>query len=712
MSHIDKAIEKGEIIFEWKALRPNNTVWDAEVHLMKFEIDKKNYLQFTVSDITEKRRQREELINERNLLRTLIDNVPDAIYVRDRQNKFVIANQELAKRLNLSSPDEVIGKKDSDFFDHDQAEAFGKMDQKVFEGKSIINYEQETIYPNGEKRTILVNKVPFYDESGQVKYLIGCNRDITERIRSQKIIKDRENYLSAILENVPFLLWLKDVNGRFLAVNTQFALSCGKNSPEEVIGKTDLDIWPRYLAEKYMADDREVINSGGKKSVEEEINDKNVIKWFHTYKTVIRNSEGVVVGTTGIAQDITERKQAQIALQESEAKYQKLFNDAPVLITISDLLTKKFIDVNKEALRISGFSRDEMIGYTASEIGWLDEAQRNKVMQKLGSGGKIRDEEMIFTGKNGKQIIGFVNIEIIKVSGRDCILTTLLDITERKKTEAELEKHKNHLQELVNERTKEIEAINIELKKEIELKEKAEKDLALALQKEKELNILKSRFISTASHEFRTPMTSMLMSADLIKKYLNRWPEEKIKTHLDRIIGSISSLTELIDDVILINRAESKKLEFEPVNTNLDNECKKIINDLDAYLTDKHNFIYQFKCNKKCYVIDPKQFEIIVGNLLSNAIKYSTKGGDILLKVEESQNNLKITVQDHGIGIPEQDISRLYEPFHRAKNVEDIKGSGLGLSIVKNSVALCSGNISVESKLGEGTTFIVTIPFA
>ena len=213
-----------------------------------------------------------------------------------------------------------------------------------------------------------------------------------------------------------------------------------------------------------------------------------------------------------------------------------------------------------------------------------------------------------------------------------------------------------------------------------------------------------------ASHEFRTPLTSVLTSTELIQRYYKKWDHEKIDRHLDRIIGSVVNLTRLMDDVITINRAESGKLKLNKTETNIRQLCDKIIEEASFTAAARQNVIFSYKCDSDMCIIDPRQTEVILQNLISNAIKYSPAGGKIELEVNIDASFLYLTIKDQGIGIPQEDMARLFEPFHRALNVDTIEGTGLGLSIVKNAVDLHGGTINVASELGKGTSFFVKLP--
>ena len=235
-------------------------------------------------------------------------------------------------------------------------------------------------------------------------------------------------------------------------------------------------------------------------------------------------------------------------------------------------------------------------------------------------------------------------------------------------------------------------------------------ELRLALQKEKELNELKSRFISMTSHEFRTPLTSILGSAELLEHYSHKWPEEKKLVHFNRIHSNIQHLVQLLNDVLIIGQAEAGKLEFNPEPLDVVQFCCSLVEDLQLSAGSKYtiSFICQYPELEGC--LDEKVLRHILTNLLSNAIKYSPTGSTVNFELVCQNDQAIFQIQDFGIGIPEEDQQHLFESFHRAKNAVNISGTGLGLAIVKRSVDLCGGKITFKSEVGLGTTFTVTIP--
>ncbi len=238
----------------------------------------------------------------------------------------------------------------------------------------------------------------------------------------------------------------------------------------------------------------------------------------------------------------------------------------------------------------------------------------------------------------------------------------------------------------------------------------AQADTLAALHRQKELNELRARFVAMASHEFRTPLATILSSAQLIKQYQDRLAAQDREELLQSVETGVQRMTAMLDRILLINKADAQMLEFEPERLDVVALCQSIVDEAEQQSGSPHANI-----NMQCQLpdprgdYDPKLLRHILGNLLSNAIKYSTDRGAVVFKVYRDAGNTVFEVQDQGIGIPASDLPELFEPFHRGSNVSDIKGTGLGLTIVKKSVEMHGGAIDVHSELGRGTVFRVTL---
>jgi signal transduction histidine kinase len=243
----------------------------------------------------------------------------------------------------------------------------------------------------------------------------------------------------------------------------------------------------------------------------------------------------------------------------------------------------------------------------------------------------------------------------------------------------------------------------------IENKE-AEEDLRKALASEKELGELKSRFLSTISHEFRTPLSVIQSSAELLKHYSDRMDEERKRAHLDKIEDHIQDMTELLTNALTISRSEKVGLPYNPVSLNIVRFCSTLAEEIHLTSGKSHEILFIPQGTNSVYPMDEKLLRQITTNLLTNAVKYSPAGSKIQLKLICEPDQVVLSIQDEGIGIPEEALKHLFQDFYRAKNAEAIPGTGLGLSIVKRAVQAHGGSIMVDSMVGAGTTFTVTLP--
>lgn len=234
--------------------------------------------------------------------------------------------------------------------------------------------------------------------------------------------------------------------------------------------------------------------------------------------------------------------------------------------------------------------------------------------------------------------------------------------------------------------------------------------LSESLEREKELNELKSRFISMASHEFRTPLAAILTSSNLLKRYGDRFSPDKKLTHLERIEGAVKRMTEMLNDILTLSKIEAGKQRYHPQPVALIEFCHNIVEEFRLISEETHTIAFSSPDQEFQACVDPNLLRHILSNLLSNAIKYSSENRHIYFEHSRTDNAVIFRVKDEGIGISEDDQKYLFEAFHRGTNVDTIKGTGLGLSIVEQFVELHGGTIDVESKINQGTTFTVSIP--
>lgn len=284
------------------------------------------------------------------------------------------------------------------------------------------------------------------------------------------------------------------------------------------------------------------------------------------------------------------------------------------------------------------------------------------------------------------------------------------DVTQQRQVQALLARTNEELEVRVNESITQLREANEQLRNEIAQRQRLENELRLALQKERELNELKSRIVATISHEYRTPLTTILSSTELLQQYDSRLTPERKQKHFQRIQESVNHLTKLVNDMIFIDQAETQTLEFNPAPLEVEPLIRELVEEFRLQATDQHTILWECQGDCNQAILDQKLLALILRNLLSNAIKFSPGGGIVRVELIPQPNEIVFRISDQGIGIPPTDQPHLFNSFFRGSNIGITPGVGLGLVIVKNCVELHQGKISVESEVGQGTTFTVSLP--
>ncbi|MDD8018212.1 MAG: PAS domain S-box protein [Bacteroidota bacterium] len=301
------------------------------------------------------------------------------------------------------------------------------------EGEFMMNRKDGTQFPAHVGYNVA------YDSKGKIIGIVGASVDLTDIKKAEETLRHREAYLTALIENQPGLVWLKDVESCFLAVNHKFATACGKQSPGDVVGKFDVDIWPKELAAKYSAEDVQVMQTKQSISMEEILNDQGVDKWFDTFKTAVADEHGNIIGITGYSYDITHRKQLEDELRLSEEKFSRLFNLSPDAMNLCTLPDGKYIAVNQKFSELSGYTFEEVIDKSSHELGfWIHPEQRDEFGKMLGSQHGSATIETQLKMKGEKIIDAMMAGKIIEIHEIPYLLVITKDITKQKQDQKEI----------------------------------------------------------------------------------------------------------------------------------------------------------------------------------------------------------------------------------------------------------------------------------
>lgn len=312
------------------------------------------------------------------------------------------------------------------------------------------------------------------------------------------------------------------------------------------------------------------------------------------------------------------------------------------------------------------------------------------------------------------EIGGFGAVALLLIGGitgkmRDLSYQLRQELKERKRTEQELQRHRADLEKLVSARTSELEAAVQRLQQEVAEREQMQEELKRSLEKEQRLNQLKSRFTSMVSHEFRTPLTVIQSSAELLETYAVQMPEAKKADKFHTIQTQVVHMVELLDDILALDRAETVGPVYNAQSMDIAVYCRMIVDEFRP-TAQNHQINMTSGADTGSVMIDERLMRRVIWNLLSNAVKYSPAGTAVEVRVTREGDQVLISVKDYGIGVPEMDRKDLFEIFHRAHNVGTIQGTGLGLSIVKQAISAHGGTIDFDSEIGVGTIFKIRLP--
>ncbi len=379
----------------------------------------------------------------------------------------------------------------------------------------------------------------------------------------------------------------------------------------------------------------------------------------------------------------------------------------------------------------------QLFGYTIAEIQGkninvlMPEPYRSQHDQYLENYHQTHKKKIIGIGrevkgkhKNGNIFPLYLSVAEVELEGEIIYTGILHDLSEQKKIEREIRQLNQSLEHIVTERTEELSEtvnqllrVNQQLEYEVSERKKAENALRkseqetrLALEKEKELSELKSRFVSMASHEFRTPLSTILSSAALVGRYTSGEQQDKREKHIERIKVAVGHLTGILNDFLSLSKLEEGKVSLQYESFNIDAFNLEVIEEIHGLLRPGQKIIYPHTQAELVVHLDRRLVRNILFNLLSNASKYSAENQSITFTCKHEAGILSFKVEDHGMGIPQKDQEHLFGRFFRAHNVSNIQGTGLGLHIVKGYVEIMKGKIEFSSTEGQGSVFIVKLP--
>lgn len=378
------------------------------------------------------------------------------------------------------------------------------------------------------------------------------------------------------------------------------------------------------------------------------------------------------------------------------------------IITIDD---RGLIEnINPAALQLFGFAtREELLGKNVSVL--MPEPDKHKHDKYIANYENTGHKKIIGIGRevtglrrDGSTFPFRLGVSEIKFSDRRIYTGFIHDLSRQKEDEIKIKSYTEELEIKIKERTK-------ELIKSINELETAKEHVSALFEKERELNQLKTRFVSMASHEFRTPLSSIQLSASLINKYVEKQDAGSVEKHTLKIKNAINNLTTILNDFLSLEKLEAGKVEVNQQSFNIFTFAEEIAEEMQLMTKQKQLIVYEHQGTTSQVFLDQNLLKNCIINLISNAIKYSGEDTMIQFNSIVNEHELIIDVKDNGIGIPATEMNNLFEPFFRAHNTGDIPGTGLGLNIVRRYVGLMNGTCTCTSEQNVGTTFRLQFKF-
>ncbi len=389
-----------------------------------------------------------------------------------------------------------------------------------------------------------------------------------------------------------------------------------------------------------------------------------------------------------------------------DLRFEALFNSASMGIIVVNGLGD-IVMSNHFANQLFGYQEDEIVSekleklipqrYHHAHVHHRDGYIAKPQARTMGLGMTLRAQR-----KDGTEFPVEISLGHFETEESKYVIAFISDITKRHESEAEIRKLNTSLEEKVASRTEELQKTLAEL-------QASKESLTISLEKEKEVNDLKSRFVSMASHEFRTPLSTILSSISLMAKYETTEDQPKRDKHIDRIKSSVKTLTDILNEFLSLGKIEEGKVEVNFESFDLTLFIQGLTNEMNVILKNGQELVHTHHGNTICYS-DAGLLKNVLINLISNAIKFSPENSKITIATTIQNAQTEIKVIDHGIGIPEKDQVHLFERFFRATNVTNIQGTGLGLHIVGRYIELLNGHISYQSQLEDGSVFFIKLP--
>ena len=560
----------------------------------------------------------------------------------------------------------------------------------IEENKSY-NVDHRVILRNGKIKWVNERAQVVQNEKHQLSLIVGISQDITQRKIIEEETERSQYFLEKAGEAGKIGYWTSEPdseNGKLTWSKEVFSIF--QMDPKDFDGKN-----PTFFKLVH-PDDRERVAEMARvaqmQNLAYNIDHRVILKdgkvrWVNERAQIIRNENNQAVLMVGIVQDINDRKIIEEVLREYNDRYEILSRATNDVIWDWDVVNDKVV-YNDAMTTVMGYDDS----HRNNSNTWWEERihpdDHDRIMSEVKDvfANHLLTKEFSYRYRTASGDYKYIHDRAYVVYNKEGMPVRMIGVMQ---DVTELTEYRINLEKKVEARTRELNA---------------------ALKKEKEIVEMRSKFVSIASHEFRTPLSTISLASGFVRKYKHRLTPDAINEKLLGIETQVRHMSGLLDDILTIGKGDAGRIEVNlvtlPVRTLFENMAREVINSMKR----SHEVNLQITFPRETFETDEGLIRNIVINLLSNAIKFSDTSNEVILSVGGNKDEMVIGVRDYGIGIPPEDAAKLFEPFYRGSNVSTISGTGLGLSIVKKAVDLLEGEIKVNSNVGRGTEFLVTLP--
>ncbi len=623
-------------------------------------------------DISETKQYEEDLKKSREQYRILAESAKDLIFLTDAQGTLIYINDYACQVFQIAVH-EVVGRNLSSVL-NELGITLSQPGVENFLGMRMAMYVEQKVNLRGVPIWFGTRLVPVEDSQGRLQNVLGIARDITPQKRLEEELRGTQEQLERLLAVSPMVLYK-------IGVHDPHPMTFISSNIETIFGypveqfMTDLETWNQITLPEdlpVMLGMRAVLTAGSWQGDYRIRDARGNIRWIRDASMLKQDPAGNPQEIYGFVQDITRQREEQEALQKSEERYRLLAEAAQDLIFVASA-DMRLEYINRFGAQAVDQPLESMLGKSIFDaLSAFPRTEFSKRLEQTFREGQPLSYESPVNLARGTVWLGTVLVPIPDGEGRVAsVMGIARDITTTKTFEFELKK---------------------------------------ALDQEQELNALKSRFLATTSHEFRTPLSTILSSAELLEHYGEKWTTDRRMLHVKRIQGASQRMDELLSQIISLERFEAHKYRYESRTMNLTGLCREILDEIRLHDRNAHIFYLDVLEDPLSIVSDVRLVRTIVENTLSNAVKFSPAGTTVALQLRRSENSVDMVVDDQGIGISEKDQTHLFETFFRGSNAEGVTGAGWGWPIVREALDVIGGKIEIHSVEHRGTTVKIVLP--